>query len=75
VHRMDDRIDAKNQPVLPWERRASIGSVRVHANVAVPARDRWRLERLCCCSACLPVATGHRLDGLGGPCAVRAALL
>jgi len=33
--------------VLQGERCASVGGVSVHANVAVPARDRRRLERLC----------------------------
>ena len=47
VVRIGDRIDAEDLPRLVGERCASVGGVSVHANVAVPARDRRRLERLC----------------------------
>jgi hypothetical protein len=46
VLRMGDRIDADDLPVLQREPCASVGGVSVHANVAVPAHDRRRLERL-----------------------------
>jgi hypothetical protein len=47
VARLGDRIEADDPAVLQGERCASVGGVSVHANVAVPARDRRRLERLC----------------------------
>jgi hypothetical protein len=64
VLRMGDRIDADDLPVLQGERCASVGGVSVHANVAVPARDHRRLERLCRYGARPPVATERlsRLD-------------
>ena len=49
--------------MLQGERCASVGGVSVHANVAVPARDRRRLERLCRYGARPPVAT-ERLSRL-----------
>ena len=45
--RIGDRIDAEDPPKLAGERCAVVGGVSLHANVAVPARDRPRLERLC----------------------------
>jgi hypothetical protein len=63
VLRVGDRIDAEDLPVLHGERCASVGGVSVHANVAVPARDRRRLERLCRYGARPPVAT-ERLSRL-----------
>jgi hypothetical protein len=64
VLRMGDRIDAEDLPVLQGERCASVGGVSVHANVAVPAHDRRRRERLCRYGARPPVATERlsRLD-------------
>ena len=59
VLRMGDRIDADDLPVLQRERCASVGGVSVHANVAVPARDRRRLERLCRYGARPAIATGR----------------
>jgi len=47
VRRLGDRIDAHDLEVLEGERCASADGVSLHANVAVPARDRRRLERLC----------------------------
>jgi len=47
VLRLGDRIDADDLEVLEGERCARAGGVSLHANVAVPARDRRRLERLC----------------------------
>jgi hypothetical protein len=63
VLRVGDRIDADDIPVLQGERCASVGGVSVHADVAVPARDRRRLERLCRYGARPPVAT-ERLSRL-----------
>jgi len=63
VLRMGDRIDADDLPVLQGERCASVGGVSVHANVAVPAHDRRRLERLCRYGARPPIAT-ERLSRL-----------
>ena len=65
VLRMGDRIDADDLPVLQGERCASVGGVSVHANVAVPARDRRRLERRCRYGARPPVAS-ERLSWLAG---------
>lgn len=64
VLRGGDRIDAADLPMLQGERCASVGGVSIHANVAVPARDRRRLERLCRYGARPPVATERlsRLD-------------
>jgi hypothetical protein len=63
VLRMGDRIDADDLPVLQGERCASVGGVSVHANVAVPAHDRRRLERLCRYGARPAIAT-ERLSRL-----------
>jgi hypothetical protein len=45
--RVGDRIDPEALPALEGERCARVDGVSLHANVAVPARDRRRLERLC----------------------------
>jgi hypothetical protein len=45
--RLGDRIDPEMLPALEGERCASASGFSLHANVAVPARDRPRLERLC----------------------------
>jgi len=55
--RVGDRIDPEALPELEGERCASVDGVSLHANVAVPARDRRRLERLCRYVARPPVAT------------------
>ncbi len=47
VLRVGDRIDPEALPALEGERCASVSGISLHANVAVPARDRRRLERLC----------------------------
>jgi len=57
VLQVGDRVDAEDLPALEGERCASVGGVSLHANVAVPARDRRRLERLCRYVARPPVAT------------------
>jgi hypothetical protein len=56
-------IDPEALPALEGERCASVSGVSLHANVAVPARDRQRLERLCRYVARPPVAT-ERLSQL-----------
>lgn len=67
VIRLGDRIDAED--VEEWVRGprcASIRGVSLHANVAIAARDRPRLERLCRYVARPPVATerlSKRADG------------
>jgi len=57
VLRVGDCIDPDDLPALEGERCASVRGVSLHANVAVPARDRRRLERLCRYVARPPVAT------------------
>jgi hypothetical protein len=63
VLRIGDRIDPEDLPALVGERCASARGVSLHANVAVPERDRRRLERLCRYVARPPVAT-ERLSRL-----------
>jgi hypothetical protein len=65
LRRVGDRIDADELPELEGERCASVAGVSLHANVAVPARDRRRLERLCRYAARPPVST-ERLSRLPG---------
>jgi hypothetical protein len=60
--RVGDRIDPEALPELEGE-RARVDGVSLHANAAVPARDRRRLERLCRYVARPPVAT-ERLSRL-----------
>lgn len=57
VIRVGDCIDPDVVPELDGERCANVSGVSLHANVAVPARDRKRLERLCRYVARPPVAT------------------
>ena len=68
VLRFGDRIDAEDlEPRAEDDappRCATIAGVSVHANVAVPARDRGRLERLCRYVARPPLC-GERLSRLG----------
>jgi hypothetical protein len=47
ILRLGDRIDAEDAAVPAGPRCAAVAGVSVHADVAVPARDRQRLERLC----------------------------
>jgi hypothetical protein len=63
VLRLGDRTDAVDLPALEGPRCASANGVSVHANVAVPACDRRRLERLCRYAARPPVAS-ERLSRL-----------
>ncbi len=64
VLRVGDCIDPEDLPVLEGARCASVSGVGLHANVAVPAGDRRRLERLCRYVARPPVTTERlsRLD-------------
>ncbi|MCI0549160.1 MAG: transposase, partial [Candidatus Rokubacteria bacterium] len=57
VLRLGDRVDAEDLPLVEGERCTTAGGVSLHANVAVPAHDRRRLERLCRYVARPPVAT------------------
>lgn len=57
VVRVGDCIDPEDLPALEGERCASASGVSLHANVALPARDRRRLERPCRYAARPPVAT------------------
>ena len=63
VLRVGDQVDADDLPRFEGPRCASVGGLSLHANVAVPARDRQRLERLCRYVARPPVAT-ERLSQL-----------
>ena len=47
VRRLGDRVDVEDGPRFDGPRCAMVSGVSLHANVAVPARDRQRLERLC----------------------------
>ena len=64
VLRFGDHVDVEHLPAAGGRRCTNIGGVSVHANVAVPARDRKRLERLCRYAARPPIAT-ERLRRLG----------
>jgi hypothetical protein len=61
VLRFGDRVEVDE--LQGGQRCASAGGVSLHANVAVPSRDRLRLERLCRYAARPPVAT-ERLSRL-----------
>ncbi len=63
VLRFGDRVEVELLPASRGPRCANIGGVSLHANVAVPARDRLRLERLCRYAARPPLAT-ERLSRL-----------
>jgi hypothetical protein len=64
VLRFGDRVDMDHLPPTPIPRCVAIDGVSLHAGVAVPARDRSRLERLCRYVARPPLATERlsRLD-------------
>jgi hypothetical protein len=57
VLRVGDLIDVEDLPVLTGPRCASASGLSLHANVAVPARDRKRLERLARYTARPPLAS------------------
>jgi hypothetical protein len=61
--RRGDRIDPEDLLAPATPRCAAASGFTLHADVAVPARDRDRLERLCRYVARPPVAT-HRLERL-----------
>jgi len=60
VERLGDRVDVEDLHAAS-NRCASVQGYSLHANVAVPARDRKRLERLCRYVARPPIAT-ERLE-------------
>ena len=47
VPRLGDRIDVEALVEAPKRRCAGLAGYSLHADVAVPARDRDRLERRC----------------------------
>jgi hypothetical protein len=55
--RLGDRIDVEDLRETHTPLCANVGGVSLHAGVAVPARDRRRLERLCRYVARPPIAT------------------
>lgn len=57
LRRLGDQIDPEAIELGPGSRCASAAGLSLHANVAVPARDRRRLERLCRYVARSPLAT------------------
>ena len=59
VARVGDRVTADDLEPPRSKRCAMINGVSLHANVAVPARDRKRLERLCRYVARPPVSTAR----------------
>ncbi len=64
VLRLGDRIDAEDVRETRTPLCANVGGVSLHAGVAVPARDRRRLERLCRYVARPPIAS-ERLSAQG----------
>jgi hypothetical protein len=62
VERLGDRVDVEDLHTT-GDRCATSQGFSLHANVAVPARDRTRLERLCRYVARPPIAT-ERLEEL-----------
>ena len=71
VRRLGDRVDAEAGPRFEGPRCAVVSGVSLHANVAVPARDRQRLERLCRYVARPPVATERLSRQPDGQLAIR----
>jgi hypothetical protein len=63
VLRFGDHVDIDHLPATATQRCASVDGVSIHANVAVPARDRRRLERLCRYAA-RPALASERLSRL-----------
>lgn len=57
VERLGDCVDADDIAVSHGTRCVSVAGVNLHANVCVPANDRFRLERLCRYVARPPIAT------------------
>jgi len=66
VMRFGDHIDVENMPSLRGRRCAAVDGVSLHANVAVPARDRRRLERLCRYAARPPLAAERLSQSVDG---------
>ena len=71
VRRLRERVDAEAEPRFEGPRCAVVSGVSLHANVAVPARDRQRLERLCRYVARPPVATERLSRQPDGQLAIR----
>ena len=63
VETAGDRVDPDQLPALSSARCVGVSGFSLHANVAVPARDRARLERLCRYVARPPLAS-ERLERL-----------
>jgi hypothetical protein len=61
VTRVGDQIDPDGLDITRSPRCASVDGFSLHANVAVHAEDRQRLERLARYCACPPIAT-ERLE-------------
>jgi len=64
--RFGDHIEVENMPSWRGRRCAAVDGVSLHANVAVPARDRRRLERLCRYAARPPLATERLSQSIDG---------
>jgi hypothetical protein len=63
ILRFGDRVDVDHLPTRKTTRCVHLRGLSIHANVAVPANDRNRLERLCRYAARPPVAS-ERLSQL-----------
>ena len=63
VTRTGDQMDPESMEALASPRCASVGGFSLHANTAVPAGDRTRLERLCRYCGRPPIAI-ERLEPL-----------
>ncbi|MCP4140331.1 MAG: hypothetical protein GY755_08595, partial [Chloroflexi bacterium] len=63
VMRLGDRIDVEDIGITTGPRCAATQGFSLHADIAIPARDRKRLERLCRYAARPPIAT-QRLSQL-----------
>jgi hypothetical protein len=61
--KLADRVDPEDLPARPQPLCASIAGLGLHAGVALPARDRQRLERLCRYVA-RPAIAASRLSAL-----------
>ena len=66
VTRVGDRVDPESMTALASPRCASVNGFSLHANVAVAARDRQRLERLARYCARPPIAM-ERIEPLPDP--------
>jgi hypothetical protein len=62
LQRIGDRIDVGDRETRPGPLCVSVGGINLHAGVAVPARDRRRLERLARYVARPPLASERLCD-------------